>query len=122
MKPLIIKSLMFLVFTFSPNISLAKDPTPKQFFNQIYSQAMYLEQCFARKIISESDVHEKNMRMSAKLGYPSDKFWKAIRNGAKGLVYEFLFEKWTQVPFDKTNCKFVLREQKKIFKALVRYF
>ena len=90
------------------------------YFNMIYSQATYLEQCIARSIIPTTDVHNWNLRKVGSLDAATDVYWDAFRKGADGRVYDLLREKWIRVPFDKINCEMVLREQEKIKRSLSR--
>ena len=103
------------------SVTFASSPTAQDFFNSLYSQAYFLEQCLAKSIVRNTDIHNQNIKKANSLGYSPDAFWEAGTKGAKGLVYDMIKKKWVRVPIDKTNCRFVKREQEKFYKTLSRY-
>ena len=113
-------SLLSLVFCL-PIAATAASPSASEFFNTLYSQAYFLEQCLARKQISNTNVHNQNIKKSNALGYSPDDFWKAGENGANGLIFDMIKRTWVRVPIDPKNCEFVRREQDKFYKTLTRY-
>ena len=109
------------VFLCSGSGSFASSPSADDFFNSLYSQAFFLEQCVGNKVISETNIHNHNIKKATSLGFSLDDFWEAGKNGAKGLVFDMIKDKWVRVPLDKTNCSFVEREQNKFNRTLSRY-
>jgi len=115
------KSILVLLLICIPSVTSASSPSAKDFFNSLYSQAFFLEQCIAKKILPSTGIHNKNIRKATSLGYSPDAFWEAGTNGAKGLVFDMIKNNWVRVPIDRTNCKFVQQEQEKFNKTLSRY-
>ena len=95
------------------NVTFASSPSANDFFNSLYAQAFFLEQCIAKKILPSTGIHNKNIRKATSLGYSPNAFWEAGTSGAKGLVFDMIKNNWVRVPMDRTNCKFVQQEQEK---------
>lgn len=115
------KGILVLLLICIPSVTSASSPSAKDFFNSIYSQAFFLEQCLAKRIIPRTEIHNQNIKKATSLGYLPNKFWEAGAKGAKGLVYDMIINKWVRVPLDTTNCRFVRQEQEKFYKTLSRY-
>ena len=113
-------SLLSVLLCFS-SVNIAFTQSANDFFNSLFSQAFFLEQCIANKIISSTEIHNQNIRKAKSLGYSLDNFWKAGQNGAKGMVFDMIKNNWIRVPMDRTNCTFVEREQAKFHLSLSRY-
>ncbi|MDA9171409.1 hypothetical protein N9O69_04950 [Alphaproteobacteria bacterium] len=110
---------LFLSFIYCK--SLFASPGKNEFFNSLYSQAFFLEQCISRNKIKNTNIHNNTMNKARSLGYSIDNFWDAGKKGAKGYVFDMIKNNWIKVSFTQVNCKFVQREQTKFFKTLSRY-
>lgn len=114
-----IKFLILLLFV---NISSSlASPSKDDFFNTLYSQGFFLEQCIAKNIIRKTDIHNKTMEKANSLGYGADTYWDAGQKGAKGYVFDMINNKWVKASFTKVNCNFIINEQKKFYKSISRY-
>lgn len=96
-------------------------PSKVEFFNTMYSQAYFLEQCISHEFIEKSETHNINIRLATKLGFGPEEFWQSGVRGSQGQIYDMLRGVWQTVKFNKANCRFVLGEQKKFNSTLSRY-
>lgn len=117
----LINSVIVLSAISISSVAFASSPSANEFFNSLYSQAFFLEQCITKKILPSTEIHNKNIKKATSLGYSPDAFWEAGTSGAKGLVFDMIKNSWVRVPMDRTNCNFVQREQEKFNKTLSRY-
>ena len=96
-------------------------PSADDFFNALYSQALFLEQCVANQKIESTDIHNANIRAAEALGFSITDYWPAAQKGSKGEVFDMLKDDWTIGKFDIKNCRFVRQEQLKFNKTLSKY-
>ena len=115
------KYCIYLFLSFIYCESLYASPGKNEFFNTLYSQAFFLEQCISINIIKKTNIHNDTMNKARSLGYSVDNYWDAGQKGANGYVFDMINNKWIKVSFSKVNCKFVQKEQSKFFKTLSRY-
>lgn len=101
--------------------SAGAEPTTQDFFNMVYSQATFLEQCVARGAVRATDVHNANLRKAQSLGFVAEDFWNAAQRGGRGEVFDLLQGKWVKVDINKKWCEHVRREQIKLQNTLSRY-
>lgn len=100
----------------------AAEPTKQEFVNYVLSTASFLEQCAARDVIATNNVQNEVLEMAKSLGLFEGGYWTPLQQGADGVVFDLLRQKWIRMKLGAEACELTLSEQKKIRTTLARYF
>jgi hypothetical protein len=102
--------------------STSAEPTKQEFVDYVLSTASFLEQCAARNVIATNNVQNEVLEMAKSLGLFEGDYWTPLQQGADGVVYDMLRQKWIRMELGAEACELTLSEQKKIRTSLARYF